>query len=202
MGYSTDYVGHIEIDPPLNDAEIEYLTAFCDSRRFVRSSPYDVPGNPWAETSDGVPPELYNQPPPGQPDLWCDWSVCWDGCCLAWNGTEKSYAMIAWLRYLIAHFLRPGGRAARDPRFGRFSFDHRLDGMVVGCRRDTKELFVVKVTNNRVTERILRAGESRFTGYPALPYEAEIDRQQADLRRRRRRPGQTDGGVVQLDDRR
>ena len=28
MGFSTDFVGHIDIEPPLNDAEIAYLAAF------------------------------------------------------------------------------------------------------------------------------------------------------------------------------
>lgn len=201
MGFSTDYLGHIDIKPRLNDAEIEYLTAFFASRRFVRASPYDVPGNPQAETSDGLPPELYNQPHPGQPDLWCDWSVCWDGCCMAWNGTEKSYSMIPWLKYLTQHFLKPGARAAKDPRFADFTFDHQLSGMVVGCRRDTKELFLVRVSNNRITERVLRPGDRQYLGYPALPYENEIDRQRAAIRRRRR-PRETDATVVRLDRRR
>ncbi len=202
MGFNTDYLGHIDIEPRLNDAEIEYLTAFVTSRRCIRDSPYDVPGNPRAETSADFEEDLYNHPHPGQPNLWCDWSVCWTGCCLAWNGTEKSYSMIPWLRYLIAHFLKPGARAAKDPRFAAFTFDHRLSGMVVGCRRDTKELFLVRVSNNRIAERVLRPGERQYAGYPPLPYEDQIDRERARSRRRRRRPGESDGSVVRLDGRR
>lgn len=93
-------------------------------------------------------------------------------------------------------------RAAKDPRFAAFTFDHQLSGMVVGCRRDTKELFLVRVSNNRITERVLRPGERQYAGYPSLPYEDQIDRERADSRRRRRRPGETDGSVVQLDERR
>jgi hypothetical protein len=46
MGFSTDFVGHIEIEPPLNDVEMSYLSAFAASRRYDRGDPYDVPGNP------------------------------------------------------------------------------------------------------------------------------------------------------------
>jgi len=47
MGYSTDFLGHIDIDPSLNDAEHQYLRAFSQSRRWDRrAGPYAVPGNP------------------------------------------------------------------------------------------------------------------------------------------------------------
>lgn len=205
MGFSTDFVGHIDIDPPLNDDEIEYLTAFAESRRFRREGgPYDVPGNPIAERMDDGPHgEDYNVPGDGQPNLWCDWQVCWDGCCLAWNGTEKSYSMISWLRYLIDHFLAPGGHASGHPGFEGFGFDHRLTGVVVGCRRDNKMLFAVRVVDNMVTEEVLRPADPRYVDWPPLPYEAEIDRERARSRRRRRRASPAlDGSVVAFDDRR
>jgi hypothetical protein len=188
MGYSTDFIGHIEIRPALNDAEIEYLEAFTTSRRCRRpGGPYDVPGNPRAETFEDFPTDVINRVAAGQPDFWCDWSVCWEGCCLAWSGKEKSYAMVPWLKYLIGHFLRPGAAAAKDTRFEEFTFDHRLSGMVVGCRRTDKELFAIRVSNNRVTERVLNPGDRRFADAPLLPYEAAIDRDEQMFRRRRRR---------------
>ncbi len=199
MGYSTDFLGHIDIDPALNDAEIEYLTAFGRSRRCVRpGGPYDVPGNPAAEGRDDFRSELYNNRAQGQPNLWCDWVPCWEGCCIAWNGTEKSYSMIEWLRYLIAHFLKPHAAGAGHPHLEGFTFDHRLSGLVVACRRDNKELLAVKVTNNRVTTRALRPADPRYVDLPPLPYEEEIDRANEYVRRRRRRPLRTDAGVVDL----
>ena len=140
MGYTTDFVGHIDITPPLNDDEINYLSAFARSRRCDRpGGPYDVPGNPAAERNS-LSIERSNATAPGQPGLWCQWVPCWDGCCLAFDGHEKFYAAIPWLRYLIEHFLKPNAAASRrvDPMFANFSFDHRLDGMVVGCRRTTR----------------------------------------------------------------
>src|ERR1700712_4824336 len=50
MGYTTDFIGHIGIEPPLNQYEQAYLAAFASSRRCrTRDDPYDVPGNPAAE---------------------------------------------------------------------------------------------------------------------------------------------------------
>jgi hypothetical protein len=194
VGSTTDFIGHIDIDPPLNDAEIEYLSAFSASRRCERpGGPYAVPGNPMAESPSDFEGDTYNQEPVGQPGLWCQWVPCWDGCCLTFDGHEKFYSPVRWMRYLIAHFLKPGAHASRsgDERFRGFTFDHRLDGMIVGCRRDDKELYAIVVSNNRVSERILRPADPRYVDRPPFPYEQEIDRFKAE-RTRRRRPRNAD----------
>ncbi|MEP6817724.1 MAG: hypothetical protein ABI873_19475 [Marmoricola sp.] len=191
MGYSTDFIGHIDIAPALNDAEIGYLSAFRLSRRFDRpGGPYDVPGNPFAEGDDSFDTDRYNRTAPGQPQLWCQWEVCWDGCCLAYDGGEKFYAPIPWLRYLVDHFLKPGAVAARsgDDRFKDFTFDHRLDGMVVGCRRDNKELFAISVSANRIRQRVLRPADPRYADWAPLPYELAKDVEE-EMRPRTRRRG-------------
>lgn len=194
MGYTTDFIGHVDIAPSLNEEEIAYLTAFSDSRRCERpGGPYDVPGNPRAEDSHGFPGNSYNRSPLGQPSLWCDWVPCWDGCCLSYNGVEKSYGAVEWLRYLIDHFLKPGAKASLsgDPRFAGFTFDHVLEGMVVGCRRDNKALFAIMVADNLVDEQVLRPGDPRYKDWPPLPYEAAIDAELSPSQRRRReREGQ------------
>ncbi|PUA82446.1 hypothetical protein [Nocardioides currus] len=201
MGFSTDFVGHIDIAPPLNEAETQYLLAFSGSRRYDRGDPYDVPGNPLAETRLGVPMERYNAPSAGQPNLWCDWEVCWDGCCITWSGKEKSYSMEPWLRYVIDHFLRPGAVASKDPRFEDFTFDHVLNGIVVGCRRDTKELFTLEAADNVVSRSVIRTADPRYLDYPPLAYEEEIDREATVLRRRRRPLPEEEAEVVRLADR-
>lgn len=192
MGFTTDFIGHIDIRPCLNEAEIAYLTAFSQSRRYDRGgSPYDVPGNPHAEAAVDLP-EGYNAPAPGQPGLWCDWVPCWDGCCLAFNGMEEFYDPVPWLRFLVTHYLKPGAAAQGSVhrQLVGFTFDHVLEGMVVGCRRDNKELYAIVVRNNRVTERILRPATERYVDRPALPYELAIDagRARGAQRRRGRRP--------------
>ena len=208
MGYTTDFVGHIDIEPALNQDETEYLTAFSMSRRFARpEGPYAVPGNPMAaldEERESVDIDTYNRVATGQPQLWCQWVPCLGGCCLAFNGHEKFYEPIAWLRYLIQHFLKPGAVASKNglPAFEHFTFDHRLDGLVVGCRRDTKKLFGIQVKGNRVTERVLRPGLSEFWGHEPLAYEREIDRWEASRRRRRVPPAEETADVVDLGTRR
>lgn len=192
MGYTTDFIGQLEIRPRLNEQEIEYLTAFTQSRRCLREGgPYAVPDNPLAESAAEFPGDTYNIPSHGQPQLWCDWEICWDGCCLAWSGKEKSYEMTRWLEYLIDHFLKPAGRASGHPGFEEFTFDHEVEGQLVGCRRDTKELFSISVRANRVQVEVLRKADPRFAGVPPLPYEAAKDRW-APTRRRRPRDNVVD----------
>ena len=194
MGYTTDFIGHVDIAPALNDSEIAYLSAFGASRRWERpGGPYAVPGNPSADELRPVRGNGYYVPATGQPGLWCDWEPCWDGCCLAFNGVERFYGAVEWLRYLIDHFLRPAAEASytEDEAFGEFTFDHVLEGMVVGCRRDNKEVFAITVQDNRVRQQVLRPADRRFRDYPPLPYEAAIDRDLSPQQRRRReREGQ------------
>lgn len=207
MGSTTDFVGHIDIAPHLNAGEIAYLEAFRQMRHFDRGgSPYDVPGNPLAPDREGVPTDRYNSTAAGKPELYCQWAVCGTGCCLAFDGNEKFYAPVAWLRYLINGLLKPGAAAARldHPQLGEFTFEHRLDGMIVGCRRDTRELYAIVVTNNRVTRRELRAGDPMYGAEPPLAYQDAIDRdRKARTRRRRDSPAaRALGGVVDLSSRR
>lgn len=44
-----------------------------------------------------------------QPGLWCQWGVSEDGATLEWNGSEKFYNYVEWLKYLIAHFFNIHG---------------------------------------------------------------------------------------------
>jgi len=80
MGYTADFVGHIDIAPGLNEHELSYLSAFSASRRLSGpGGPYDVPSRPAEEDQPAVRGNAGNLPPDGQPTLWCDWVPCWDG---------------------------------------------------------------------------------------------------------------------------
>jgi hypothetical protein len=46
----------------------------------------------------------YNQPPKGQPGLWCKWAPNELGTAIVWNRAEKFYDYVKWLKYLIKHF--------------------------------------------------------------------------------------------------
>jgi hypothetical protein len=191
MGYTTDFLGHIDIDPVLNEHEQAYLAAFGLARHFDRpAGSYDVPGNPYADDRQGVDLDAYNRLGTGKPQLYCQWVVCPTGCCLSFDGNEKFYEPVQWLRYLIDHFLVPGAHAGSSglPVFDDFTFDHRLDGMIVGCRRDTRRLFAICVDDSVVREKTLVPGLDSYRGRPRLPYEKAIDdwrEEFADLRRGR-----------------
>lgn len=75
----------------------------------------------------------------------CSWTPCPDGCCLAWGSRHSRESPATWLRFLLTDVLGTG---------------HRLDGVLVGFRRRTGELFSVTVANNRVHEKVLREGST------------------------------------------
>lgn len=159
MGDTVTYLGHINIVPSLNKAEYDYLYALTELFEHE------------------AVPEL-----PGQPGGACDWEPCVRGCCLSWNGGEKFHAGLVWMRYLIDHLLRPDTQAKsrHDARLRGFTFDHHLDGVIVGRQRYSRELFAIRVQHNDVSEEILvpgtpGPGETGWDGrYPDdLPWLAE-----------------------------
>lgn len=183
MGYTTDFLGHIDLTPGLNEAEAEYLTAFADSRRCWRpGGPYEVPGNPRAEefTTD-----IANTVAEGQPGYWCQWVPCWEGCCVSFNGHEKFYDPIEWLEYLRDHFLKPGAEAAQSGLecFRDFTFDHRLNGVVVMNRRDTREMSAIVAVDNAIEKVVFVPGVPEAFVWGPLPYEEEEDRWRGRSRR-------------------
>ncbi len=190
MGHTTDFIGHVAIHPPLNTVEQHYLTAFASSRRCERpGGPYDVPPNPAAERmDDAISHEAYNSLAAGQPSLWCGWVPCWDGCCIAHDGIEKFYGATAWMSYLIDHFLAPHAHARESGLawFDGFTFDHTADGIIAGCRRDTRELFLIEVERNIVREETVVPSTAKFAGRRRLPYERQKDIDGPRRRARRR----------------
>jgi hypothetical protein len=74
-------------------------------------------------------------------DAPCPWVPCRDGCCLELRGTGDLEASLA---DIVGMLHRPGREFA---------------GMVVGCRRADGEVVAVSVRRNRVSSRVLRAGQ-------------------------------------------
>lgn len=179
MGHTTDYLGYLEISPPLNDAEVQYLEVFGRMRHFTRDgSPYDVPGNPAAPDNVGVDSDAYHSVHPGKPSQDCGWTPCGTGCCLSHDGIEKFNNPEPWLTYLIDHLLKPGAVASTlgHPLLEAFTFDHVLGGVVVGCRRDVRELFALVVDDNQVHREVLHSGDPVWEGAAPLAYELARDR--------------------------
>lgn len=136
MGYTTNFRGHFTLDTPLTTEQGDYLRMFCDTRRMKRDKDvaatlkdplrvavglplgpdacyYVGLGEDHGQISDASILE-YNDPPAGQPGLWCKWTVPDIGRkanqSIEWNGVEKFYDYIKWLEYIIKHFLEPWGR--------------------------------------------------------------------------------------------
>lgn len=163
MGYTTDFSGSIEVNPPLNDAETEYLRKFSETRRMHQEGgPYyvDNPGS-FGQSSDGAID--YNSPPPGQPGLWCQWvpAESWRGenTALEWDGNEKFYHAEQWMKYLIDHFLKPGGYAQGHPGFEEFTFDHTLNGVIEAQGEDPEDRWRLLVEDNKV---MIQQAEVKF----------------------------------------
>jgi hypothetical protein len=127
MGYTTDFTGHVTVDPPLNPAEVAFLRAFAETRRqTVPEGPYSTKDYGWGQLPEGAS----DWPPEGQPSRWCDWEPTQDAAGIEWNGVEKFDAADIWMQYLIDHFLKPGAAAQGLPGFEEFTFDHTVNGVI------------------------------------------------------------------------
>jgi hypothetical protein len=148
MPQVTEYVGHVDVTPALTRFEIAYLQ------------------------DDAFKDESGR--------LACGWSCPWmptsDGRRLAPSAESTDPA--AWLRYLIAELLKPGASRSFRKELKGFSFDHHLDGVVVGCR-DSGELFAITAKNNRVRERVLRSAAA-----PYVEARAEEPREKPQVEKR------------------
>jgi hypothetical protein len=147
MGYSTEFVGEIKIDPPLNDYEREYLTKFSSTRRMHRKQ------GPWYVEDDESQVYNVNKPPPGQPHLWCDFGPNEEGTALVWNGAEKTKCAKEWLEYLINRFLMEGAltQDSNLDQFEEFQYNHILNGVLEAQGDWPKDRWKLIVKNNHVT---------------------------------------------------
>jgi hypothetical protein len=180
MSYGTDLIGHIEISPPLNRQEQDYLRVFAASRRHRRrGGPYAVPASLRGDDDQiSADPVAHSTPGEGQPGFWCQWVASCSGRCIAHNGGDHVDAPTEWLRYVIDHFLRPHAHAAAAPRveFNGFTFDHVCNGIVAARHRDTAKRFLISVSDNSVTEQTLVDGTPGRVSWGALDFAAELDR--------------------------
>lgn len=126
MGYTTDFMGSFSCTPALNEKQFAYLEKFTEIRHMRRdpdkcskiSDPIreavNLPIGSEAEyfvngsETHGHPSILdYNNPPKNQPGLWCQWIPTNEGENIEWDGNEKFYDYIEWIKYLNENFLKP-----------------------------------------------------------------------------------------------
>lgn len=115
----------------LEEKHVKYLKAFSESRRMRRNSliaeklrdpkrisvglpigkegEYFVGGRGFFGQDDDDSVVDHNKPPITQPGLWCQWVPSEDGTSIQWDGGEKFYKYVEWLKYLIKNFLSPWG---------------------------------------------------------------------------------------------
>lgn len=162
MGYTTEFEGQFKLDKPLEPAQIAYLNKFSETRRMRRDNlflqnniifpdpireaaglalgiegGYFVGGGGWTGQDHDRSIIEYNDPPTGQPGLWCQWVPNTDGTAIEWNGTEKFYNYTAWLEYIIQHFIAPWG--------------YVLNGEVDWQGEETDDVGTIVVNNNVVS---------------------------------------------------
>jgi hypothetical protein len=134
---TNDYLGHVTITPPLNQAEYDHLRALA--RGDVR-----LVG----------PDEL---------EPWCPWEPCEHGCCLRWSGSDSHGTGADGLQLLIDRFLSPddpGGPvdALEDQELVGFTFDHDTNG-AIACATADRALLLLRVDHGRVREELLLRGD-------------------------------------------
>lgn len=81
----------------------------------------------------------YNEPPKGQPGLWCRWEPSKDAAAIVWDGGEKFYYYVEWMRYLLDHFLTPWG--------------YVVNGRVTWQGEDEADIGTITVADNRLESR-------------------------------------------------
>ena len=81
MGYTTDFEGKFDLNKTLDLETFNLLKEFADERHEGE----EFPG------------------------LYCQWIPSEDGNHLEWDGNEKFYSYIDWLKYLMENILIPRG---------------------------------------------------------------------------------------------
>lgn len=131
MGYTTTFEGHFTLNKPLHPVHLAYLKRFAATRRMKRNADLaekmvddvriaaELPigaegayfvGSPDAHGQNKDESVVdYNQPPKGQPGLWCQWIPSDDGEQILWDGGEKFYEYESWIDYICTHFLEKWG---------------------------------------------------------------------------------------------
>jgi hypothetical protein len=151
VGYQTDFIGDLHVQPALGGAEIDLVNRISRSLH-VGQEASELRA---VDALEAALRELTPCPPRG----WSNWWAC-----------------AGWLKYLLETFLVPGAAVSGHPAFEDFSCDHVLNGMVVGSRRDTREPFSITARENDVEVGLLWPGVPEWSDYAPLPYEQEIDR--------------------------
>ncbi len=117
MGYTTEFKGKFDLDKPLDEDTYKLLKGLSETRRMKRDveDKFGVEGEfyinldgDFGQTHENNIVD-YNEPPKTQPSLWLQWIPTEDKLHIEWNGAEKFYEYIKWIKYIIDKILIPRG---------------------------------------------------------------------------------------------
>jgi len=144
MGYTTDFNGEFMLHKPLAPADLEFLQKLNRTRRMARNvdAKYGVEGEFYVEDTEDMGQVHsdniidYNRPPSTQPGIWCGWTPNDTGTIIEWDGGEKFYNYIEWIKYIIDNILIPRG--------------YSLTGEVFWTGEDGDDRGKIVIKNNKI----------------------------------------------------
>lgn len=149
MGYTTDFEGSVTVSPPLSPEEVEFFNKFNNTRRMDRKSgPYCVDGTGAFGQDPDEDVLRYNEPPAGQPGLWCQWQASEDGTEISWDGGEKFYNAFEWMIYVIEHFIGSNPAAKSELPFLQ---GHSIEGEIFAEGEEDGDLWKIEVRGGIVS---------------------------------------------------
>ncbi len=164
MGERIHGLGHLDIVPPLNTAEQQYLAAYAETMTRVDDDPYHVDDHPpLAQRRAFTAADDGDYVISGRDEI--SWGPDFSGESLHTKDRDGIWRPVECLQHLLDHFLTPD--AARlhvgDPRFAEFTFDHELLGAVALEGNYTGRLTLVMVEDGQA--RSLTASQCVGCGY-------------------------------------
>ena len=118
MGYSTEFQGSLKLNRELTHKE------WIELSRLGNSYDQDL----YAE---------YTDTPETIPKSYLQWVPNEDGTAIVWNGGEKFYDYIHWLRWLIKHYLKEHGLA--------------VNGSIKWRGDELEDVGIIYAHNNKIT---------------------------------------------------
>lgn len=117
MGYTTEFTGKFKFNKTLDKETYTFLKKLSETRRMKRKvgpeygveGEFFVDGKGYAGQDHDNTIIDHNTPPKTQPGLWLQWEPTKDKKYLTWNGAEKFYNYVEWLKYLLDKILIPKG---------------------------------------------------------------------------------------------
>jgi hypothetical protein len=118
VGYTTQFSGQVTIEPPLSGEQVLFLKHFAGQDH--RKSGYkNVPG------------------------YFCQWEPDAEGTVLEWDGGEKFYDAVEWMRYLIREFIAGG-------RHEYFTTPRTVNGTILAQGEEVGDVWRIVVIDNVV----------------------------------------------------